>query len=386
MVSASSCRRKKSANNEGGLSSNSPTKISKRKRTRPVKHISHFFNDDGDNFFYDDCDDDSSPPLSPVQTKSFQQQQQQQQPTSAAPAPSAADLEEYRSTTLFKNAILKITTNIEFDLDKIVNLFSGQITRKIPSARVYINISCFNHSILVYKSGIIVVTNVYFFNNLATLYDFFNSFFFFVLVTGICSLKPDDEDELASAPSSSSSSSLLLPEDTEDDKVIGGGGSSSCFGSRRKLRASFMVENLHFSFLVNECQLFSTFNQNYSAADEDDGRRKRSIVLACQELQRFLKSRPYFSSYHPSTGNCPFPAEIFKFEFKRLDHNLVKFKSQASKKRHKNTNFQIQKISLHFFENFKFILTGGQTREDMHNLRGLLEDFFTFCFKTNHPA
>lgn len=230
----------------------------------------------------------------------------------------------YKLNSCFKNAILKIKTNLIFDLNKFTTYFGGQITSKIPSNRLVINIKGAEHTLLTYHSGICILTNVYFLFKIDEIYDYFNSLFMFCMTTKIAQ-----------------------PKRIRIERNF-------------ILKSSFLIENFHFSLQIDNA------SKKAASCFDNLDRLKENMKKKLPNLEDIQKSK--------------FPAIFFKFKTCRKNLDIVKFKSTASKKRHKEDNFKYLTTSIHMFKNFKFIITGCQTQEDLFILKDLLLNFIQFFY------
>ena len=95
----------------------------------------------------------------------------------------------------FKNAVCTITTNLHIDIKHFTNLIGGQLTSTLPGNRLVLVISGQRYSVICYESGKFVLTNLFFFNRLKDIYDYFINFCLLLIKRGIATLNPLDDDE-----------------------------------------------------------------------------------------------------------------------------------------------------------------------------------------------
>lgn len=236
--------------------------------------------------------------------------------------------------SLIKNVIVKIHTNLEINLDDFINYFGGQLTKKLPAVRYQFYLDMKRFSILIYRTGKVVLTNITT-SMFQIIFDFMVDFFLFLFFKKIAKFS--------------------------DWKTFG---NENVYSKENKIYIEFLIENIHFSlnpgihsininddfinYIINN---LNTINNNFIVTVEDN----------------FI---------------AKFPAKIIKFEFKRQNLKCFdSYKSEASKKRHKkNGNYEKQIISLHVFKQGKLIITGCQLKSDFTNIcfliNLLIQNFF----------
>lgn len=115
----------------------------------------------------------------------------------------------------FKNAVCTITTNLKININHFTNLIGGQLTSTLPGNRLVLVINGQRYSVICYNTGRFVLTNLFFFNRLKDIYDFFINFCLLLLKRGIATLTAVD---------------------------------GTREGPERRFRILFLVENCQFSF------------------------------------------------------------------------------------------------------------------------------------------
>lgn len=269
------------------------------------------------------------------------------------------NIDELFRESCFKNAVCTITTNLNINIVHFTNILRGQLTSILPGNRLVIPINGQRYSIICYASGKFVLTNLFFFNRLKDIYDFFINFSLLLVSHGIARLVPVDIDT----------------------------GNGDEYGTTvyNRLAIKFLVENCQFSFRVKN----EYFQQRYLFKWSEAVATKNSKMIL--EGNAMLQERPpktallslleYIKSYledklhividykckelGSQDKSQAFPADLIRISVKRkYGEFLKKFKSTASSKRNK-FNFQQQRMSLLIFNNGKVIITGMQTREDL---------------------
>lgn len=241
--------------------------------------------------------------------------------------------EDFKTNSYFKNSICKITANLTLNLSKLICFIGGQYTKSIPAVRSVFCINSHRYSILIYSkednnNSTINLTNVFFIYKPQEVFDFINNFFIFCIINGIGVLKSDE------------------------------------------LKIEYLIENCHFSMQLIPAQESLRF---YGETDF-----QYNI-----NLFKYFKTRSeneiFYKIVDEQTTSSSFPALIFKFTFERFNDEIIKFKSDASKKRHQH-NFLNQTVSMHIFNNSKYIITGGQTKEDLNNIKHIIKLLFDYVF------
>jgi hypothetical protein len=201
------------------------------KRRRPVgggmrkRQRLEYDNDDAD-FSCDDEEDESTPPAA----------------KRAPPAgTSTARIDEMFRESCFKNAVSTITTNLRINIVQFTNLIGGQLTNKLPGNRLVLVINGQRYSVICYATGRFVLTNLFFFNRLKEIYDYFISFCLLLLKRGIATLRDLNADPTWSANGEAPSA----PPDGAPE---------------RRLRIRFLIENCQFSFRFKN----DAFQQKYN--------------------------------------------------------------------------------------------------------------------------
>lgn len=235
----------------------------------------------------------------------------------------------YKKNSCIKNAVCKIRTNLSINLVLFTNFFGGQCTSKIPCNRLVRLINKERYTILTYSTGNLLLTNLFYFNDLTLVFNYFNSFLLLCLKKGIA--KTND---------------------------------GSC-----RLRTEYLVENFQFSIKIPEYY----FNN----------KRDDLYQYICTAFEKNVSYKKFVQKVAEKKNDKNFPAVLYGFCFERENLHILNYKSEASKKRHKD-NFKIQTVSFHIFSNGIFIITGGQTKEDVDNIRNLLFEFLSYFFKRGY--
>lgn len=264
------------------------------------------------------------------------------------------NIDEMFRESCFKNAVCTITTNLNINIVHFTNILRGQLTSILPGNRLVISINGQRYSIICYASGKFVLTNLFFFNRLKDIYDFFINFALLLVANGIAKLTP-----------------IYSGEDDEAAAI------------KNQLSIKFLVENCQFSFRVKNEHFQQRYLFNWkvvgnTSKDILEGNamlQERPPKTALLSLLEFIKIYLEAKFHIVVEYKCKelgaqdksqaFPADLIRISVKRkYGEFLKKFKSTASSKRNK-FNFQRQRMSLLIFNNGKVIITGMQTREDL---------------------
>lgn len=343
--------------------------------------------------------------------------------------------ENYQTMCCIKNIICNIKTNLNINLTKFTNFFGGQLTHKLPGNRLVVKINNQRYAFITYKTGFIILTNLFFLNDIEVLLDYFNSLFILCLKYGIANINDDEDDE-------------IIDDDDEDEYEKNNDKKKKDIKQTqiKKLKVSYLIENIHYSFQIDRTiydqrrkesfvrslvdYIYNSLNENTNIVNENNNfvlylqpnnnrlRRKRkkrntisisgikptnqslnsnnnnSIIEANNEEtedgmfelddgvinnSNMCGSRRFLTA----TSRDVFPADILKFKFERMNNEcLASFKSVASAKRNKMINFKFQNVSILMFCNGKLIITGCQTIEDVGNMCLLLTSILNFIFET----
>lgn len=229
-----------------------------------------------------------------------------------------------KECSLIKNMVCKIRTNLSISIIELVSVIGGQLTDRIPGSRHLIFIDNQSYSILIFKTGQVIITNVCQLSKLKEITRFFNALFVYMIQNGIATVN------------------------------------HNC----NIIKLYYLIENFHFAFSllnpINAQQMSILF------------RNIKYEHFRCIEKNLVIEEKKH---------KQPFPAQIIKCYIERCDLlNILNVKSSASRKRHP-TRFKHQKVSCHVFKNGKYIVTGGQTKSDFSNLFILLQQIFKHACK-----
>lgn len=277
---------------------------------------------------------------------------------------------DLKKKTFFKNAICTIKCNLYFDLIELNNTIGGQLSSTLPGVRLVRIIEGNRYVFIIYKSGTIVLTNIFFLNNIQPLINFLSDMFIFCVYKNIAKFHGEKK----------TSQSVENP---IDDLI-------------RKIEFSILVENFQFSFQINEVLFHHYYLKHkkkdieclYIGREDDENKIKNTTEIVDYRFYKFLYKRLIeyefnFDHLFISFKNN-FPADLLKIHVTRGGDliDLIKLKSCAAKRRKKN-DFSNQIISVHFFNNGKMIITGAQTKNDIFHIEIIfniiIEYFFTEC-------
>jgi len=290
---------------------------------------------------------------------------------------SFADLyKNFKELVCFKNAICTISTNIEIDINKFNNYFGGQLTTSLPGIRVVISINGERYSYIIYGSGKIVLTNLYYINDMSSIYNYFNQLFLTCIKMKIGTIKKDETLVLDYLDTTCSSENDLTCNSVSIDNA------HSQPDPRVYINIKYVVENFQFSFHIDTPIFMKTYKMFNSKSDAQAMRENEicANTLANHIYQR-VEVNHNIGTYDSDVTKERFPADMITFYIWRPDNNLMNTKSGASRKRKKNT-FDKQTCSIHIFRNGKFILTGVQTKTDLEVIREIMLAIIEFFFPT----
>ncbi len=267
-----------------------------------------------------------------------------------------------------KNAVSTITTNLTIDIEKFTKLIGGQLTTKLPGTRIVLVINEQRYSVICFRTGSFLLTNLFFFNRLKEIYDFFLNFGIMLIKRGIATLHHiEDNDTLMK---NYKRLNHFDKKSDEDD--------SKRRPPETKFYIRFLVENVIFSFRIKN----EAFQQRYSRITNSMGYHLTQNALvydrppkeALVELLTKIVTALEQQGHIVLSKNCQelgaqdkteaFPADIIKLSIERDGRILKDYKSNASTKRNKY-NFNRQNISILIFNNAKIIITGMQIRSDL---------------------
>lgn len=248
----------------------------------------------------------------------------------------------FKKRSCFKNAVASITTNLFIDLIAYTSKMGGQFTSTLAGNRTGCLIGGQRHSFTIFSTGNIIITNLFFLNELDAIYSFFVS----LLVTLV-------KEEIAHI-------------NTEP-------GFSRKQVAPRELSITFLIENCQFSFqilpIIFKNKYFYEVNGVYCAQANHN-----SLANIKTYLYRFLRDKYIFkladTKQNPIKDRVlrkTFPADLLTFTIIRqmCVDEFFEVKSKASRKRNKD-DYKGQNISIHIFPNGKIIVTGMQTKEDLN--------------------
>lgn len=275
--------------------------------------------------------------------------------------------DKYRSTTIFKNGVVTITTNLRINLTKFTRRIGGQLTSILSGNRLVIALKPLNnlqhghrYSFLCFSTGKFILTNLFYINHLQDIYNFLLSFFVLLINRGIARV-------------------------TGSDSTL--------------LKFTVLVENCSFSFRFNEDvfkQRILSNNQQVVQLHQEQLFSETTIIHtstaqpAIEELALYLCDLLATNGHTPLSYNCSdlgeqdkpisFPAICIKIHIKRDGSILKQYKSPASIRRNKN-NFNELVISISFFANGKIIGTGMATQTDRFPWEIIAKGIFTYFLK-----
>ena len=275
---------------------------------------------------------------------------------------------EYKHNTCLDNSILTINSNLYIDMKKLNNIIGGQFSKSLSGVRFMTYINNQRYSMIIFSSGKINITNLFYISEMQHIYNYIISMYIFMLYTNVAYFRkfgPENE------------AYYKYSDDIFDDSYE----YVHPYTNRQKckknvsetLELDFLLENLNFSLQINEYM----FKKKYSTNTEYE--RERSLINIFNYLVSNLNEL-YDVTYcdYFSRPEVRFPADLIKIYLERnFSNSLQLLKSKASRKRLKN-NFSQQKISIHVFKNGKLIMTGGQTKEDLENLINIFHILFKY--------
>lgn len=272
----------------------------------------------------------------------------------------------YRTSTMFKNSVVTITTNLRINLYAFTWRLGGQLTSILSGNRLVVALKPLNslqhghrYSFLCFGTGKFILTNLFYFNHLQDIYNFVLSFCVMLINKGIA-------------------------------KVIG----PDC----TLLKFTFLVENCIFSFRFNEEVFRSRFMNRVKhhpksvpeLFTETNILHTNSSKLDIEELAKILCDSLVSHGQTVLSYSCvdlgeqdkpvSFPAICIKIEIKRDGGILKQYKSAASIKRNKN-DFNILVISISFFSNGKVIGTGMAMQTDRFPWEIIARGIFSYFLK-----
>lgn len=248
------------------------------------------------------------------------------------------NLARFKALSCFKNAVGSFVSNCFIDMIAYTKEMGGQFTSTLAGNRTGCLINGHRHSFTIYSTGKIILTNLFFLNDLASLYSFFMSLFVTLIKKGIAHIN----DEW------SSTRKRVYP---------------------RNLRVVFLIENCQFSFQILPIRFRDKYHYEYNGVYSVDINRK-SLVGLKNFLNQTLKKKYVFKNeIAEKVLRKSFPADLLQFTILRTMSvdEFFEVKSRASRKRNKD-NFRDQHISIHIFPNGKIIVTGSQTKEDLNSI------------------
>lgn len=277
--------------------------------------------------------------------------------------------DKYRSTTMFKNGVVTITTNLRINLTKFTRRIGGQLTSILSGNRLVIALKPLNnlqhghrYSFLCFSTGKFILTNLFYINHLQDIYNFLLSFIVLLINRGIARV-------------------------TGTDSTL--------------LKFTVFVENCTFSFRFNEDifkqRILSTNQQAVQLNHQPEQLFSETTILhtntaqpAIEELALYLCDLLTLNGHKPNSYNCSdlgeqdkpisFPAICIKIHIKRDGSILKQYKSPASIRRNKN-DFNELVISISFFANGKIIGTGMATQTDRFPWEIIAKGIFTYFLK-----
>lgn len=116
--------------------------------------------------------------------------------------PRTTPLDSYTTTcfddmfkaSCFKNAVCTITTNLRINMNLFVNRVGGQLTSSLPGNRLILVLGGHRYSVICCQTGKFVLTNLFFFNRLKDLYDYFVNFCLMLVTSGVASVDAEAVD------------------------------------------------------------------------------------------------------------------------------------------------------------------------------------------------
>ena len=205
-----------------------------------------------------------------------------------------------------KNAVATIITNLKFNLLPLFCFSGGLLTGSLPGVRMVTTIFDGQYSYIVYSSGKIIVSNLFFFNNMNNVYDFFVNLCLVFLKSKIASLPSEDIDKQT---------------------------------NKGRLKFRFLIENFAFSFQIPKFYFEQKYiTEAFNAKFQKYNYCKDTNWKSLKKMTNFISRQLNMAKLEFKILKPLFPADIIKITFKRSETSesiLRLFKSPASKKRNK---------------------------------------------------
>lgn len=249
------------------------------------------------------------------------------------------DLVSFKRRSCFKNAVVSITTNLFINLVAYTAQMGGQFTSTVSGNRTGCLIDGERHSFTIFSTGNIILTNLFFLNDLQSIYSYFLSLLVTLVKKGIAHINEE-------------------PSHTRKRVIT------------RTLEATFLLENCQFSFQIIPI-IFGTkyiYERNGVYCAEVNRNALNNVKHYLSDHLRkhcILRNEP--DPVKARVLRKTFPADLLCFTVMRqmcVDEFFI-VKSKASRKRNKD-DYRDQHVSIHIFPNGKIIVTGMQTKEDLN--------------------
>jgi hypothetical protein len=258
----------------------------------------------------------------------------------------------YKHSTCLGNSNFTVKSNLFINLKCFNKLVHGKLTKSLPGVRFTVNINNQRYTLIIFSTGKINVTNMFYLNDMQHVYIFIINLYLFLLYINIAHFNKFGHKNIA------------FYDENLDSVVYPYSNRKLCTNIDEELHVEFLLENFQFSIQINEFYFRSKFKSTQDL-----------YLFITDKLKKVIKNSEFFTKEEIS-----FPANLFKIIFSRKQtKSLNRLKSNASKKRKKN-NFSTHKLAVLLFDNGKLTITGGQTIEDTKNIKILLESILYYFF------
>ena len=249
----------------------------------------------------------------------------------------------FKELVCFKNAICTISSNTIINLTLFNNYYGGQLTNTLPGKRLIKTINGERYSFIIYGTGKIVLTNLYYMNDMNSVYNYFNNLILSCIKYKIAVVMGD---------------------------TLG----------VKKLKIVYLIENFQFSFHIDTPIFMMSYQMFISKCDAAALLENiKCTHRLANHIYNVIISKYNICTFDYEISKERFPADMITFYIWRTTNILYNNKSVASRKRKKN-NFDKQTCSIHIFRNGKFILTGVQTKTDMCVVKEIMISIVKFFF------
>ena len=98
-------------------------------------------------------------------------------------------IDNKKSNKCFNNAVCTINSNVFINIKAFNNIFGGQLTSSLPGVRHVALLNNQRYCYIIYQTGLIVLTNLFYLDDMPLVYNFFVNLFILMLYCNVAHFK-----------------------------------------------------------------------------------------------------------------------------------------------------------------------------------------------------